>query len=112
MGFVREAFGRITLEQRSESFIIHPDYGEDETLNDSFSRHWRDAPHPELLLEDIDSMIDALKDLKRAEGLKRCDACGKTKYGVTDRGWTDEGAPMVTCVSCGRPPDPDEEGIL
>jgi hypothetical protein len=114
MGFIREAFGRITLEHRSESFIIHPDYGEDiaPPLNDAFVRHWRDTPHPEFLLEDIDSLIDALKEMKREEGLKRCDGCGKTRYGVADRGIVRDSVPLATCVECSHPADETDEGIL
>ena len=68
MGLIRENFGKITIEQRKESFIIHPSYGYDRDgngeSNDYFEKHWRETPHPEFLLSDLDDLIKALRDLR------------------------------------------------
>lgn len=80
MGFCHESHGRnrMSVEERGESFRIHPGYGYDETGNghtdmirfengpaerDSFARRWRDAGHPEFLLDDVPDLIRALADL-------------------------------------------------
>lgn len=73
MGFVRERFGRITIETRSESFYIHPSYGYDDEGNEwsdslgNFGIYWREHPHPEFLLGDLDDLIAALQDARAAE---------------------------------------------
>lgn len=50
-------FGRISIEVRGESFIIHPD-----------KSAWvsKDS-HPEFDMEDLDDMITALLDAKALE---------------------------------------------
>jgi hypothetical protein len=53
MGMIRGDFGRFSIEQRSESFIIHSD--------DTFE-------HPEYDLDDLDNLLDALHDLALACG--------------------------------------------
>ena len=81
MGFCHESHGanRISVEERTESFYIHPGYGYDPegvnhddsiTLNGertseraSFARHWREDGHPEFLLEDVPDLLRALADL-------------------------------------------------
>ena len=67
---VLKDFGRITCEARRESFIVHPSYGyagvdAHTPANDTFGRHWREDPHPEFLIEDLDDLIDALENLRR-----------------------------------------------
>jgi hypothetical protein len=72
VGFIRDRFGRITIEERSESFIVHPVYGYDASGNawddglGSFGVYWREHPHPEFLLDDLDDLIAALVDLRGA----------------------------------------------
>ena len=69
MGFIHDNFGRITIEVRSKSFIIHPNYGYTDDGNDfsdnlgKFGVDWREQ-HPEFLLEDLDDLIDALLEIK------------------------------------------------
>lgn len=81
MGFCHESHGenRISVEERSESFYIHPGYGYNQAGDDhddsitlggertdkraSFAKHWRETVHPELLLEDVPDLIRALADL-------------------------------------------------
>lgn len=80
MGHVHESHGvnGLSVEQREESFYIHPGYGYDDTNNvhsdlvvingnrvvrASFARHWREEPHPEFLLSDVPALILALADL-------------------------------------------------
>ena len=69
----------MSVEERGESFIIHPGYGynpegddHDDTITlegertderANFARHWRDTAHPELLLGDVPDLIRALADL-------------------------------------------------
>ena len=73
MGFIRDRFGRITVESRSESFIVHTSYGYDAEGNEhsdelgTFGRHWRERPHPEFLRADLDDLIAALADYRAAE---------------------------------------------
>lgn len=70
MGLIRDDFGRIGIEERRESFIIHPSYGYDAAGNEhsdelgSFGIYWREHPHPEFLLADLDDLIAALTDLR------------------------------------------------
>lgn len=81
MGFCHESYGenRMAVEERGESFRIHPGYGYNQagddhddsiTLNGertferkSFAEHWRHTAHPEFLLEDVPDLIRALSDL-------------------------------------------------
>jgi hypothetical protein len=80
MGLVYDSHGRsrISVEERSESFYIHPGYGYDEEGNEhtddirtargvehnpSFAERWRKDGHPEFLLEDVPDLIVALADL-------------------------------------------------
>jgi hypothetical protein len=64
-------FGKMSIEVNRESFTIHPSYGykgEDGDEHDdssTFLTNWREQPHPEFLLEDLDNLIKALKDAKR-----------------------------------------------
>lgn len=102
MGHIHDHHGRISLETRRESFIVHPTYGYERTCPvckgdpphpmmgdcrggcsrayrdgevdepgrvpdhayDLFGRHWRENPHPEFLLEDLDDLIAALTAIK------------------------------------------------
>lgn len=74
MGFIHEARGRITIETRRESFIIHPQYGYnaagDEHSDDlgRFGVHWRSTPHPEFLIADLDDLIGALTEIREGGG--------------------------------------------
>lgn len=68
MGMCLEDFGKMSIEVRRESFIVHTSYGytDDEQHDDSsFGKHWREAGHPEFMLEDLDDLIAALQDAKR-----------------------------------------------
>ena len=53
MGFIHDSHGRVTIETRSESLIVHADYGYDETGNEwsdrdgKFGEHWRTMGHPD-----------------------------------------------------------------
>lgn len=66
MGFIHERVGTFSIEERRESFIIHPNYGYTEDGNEhsdvlgSFGRHWRESPHPEFRRDDLDDLIAAL----------------------------------------------------
>lgn len=70
MGFIRDQYGRITIESRHESFKIHTGYGYDESGNEhsdrdgTFGIYWREHPHPEFYLSDLDSLIAALVDFR------------------------------------------------
>lgn len=72
MGFIREGFGRATVESRRESFILHMDYGYDETGNVESDRdgflgvRWRNEGHPEFLTENLDDIIAALRDYRES----------------------------------------------
>lgn len=54
MGMCLEDFGKMAVEVRRESFIIHPSYEGD----------MGDMPHPEFMLTDLDDLIAALQDAK------------------------------------------------
>jgi hypothetical protein len=61
MGMCLEEFGRVSVEVRRESFIIHP--------NDEAWQAWRHGqglpdPHPEFYLSDLDDLIAALEDAR------------------------------------------------
>lgn len=67
MGFIRDDFGRVSVESRRESFCIHwgvdeedPAYDEHEALQ----KFWREVPHPEFGYGDLDDLIAALIDLR------------------------------------------------
>jgi hypothetical protein len=51
MGIVLDSVGRMTIEVRRDSFKIHPDYDDL-------------ASHPEFLLVDLDSLIEALTNAR------------------------------------------------
>lgn len=91
MGFCHESYGphAVSVEERGESFYIHPAYGFDVMCptcqgepvmggicreckgegrvgcfaDESFGIHWRERAHPEFLLEDVPYLIRALADL-------------------------------------------------
>lgn len=88
MGFIRDHHGRLAIETRRESFVIHPGYGYDESHNvatnlvqvngglevrEDFARQWRGRPHPEFTYDSLDDMIAALTELRdeRAEEADR-----------------------------------------
>lgn len=70
MGFIHEQHGRVAIETRRESFIVHMGYGYDPSGNErddslgAFGRHWREMPHPEFLHEDLDDLITALTEIR------------------------------------------------
>jgi hypothetical protein len=72
MDFLTERVGRFTIETRRESFIVHPNYGYDDEGNEHsdelghFGVHWRNHPHPEFLIEDLDDLIEALTMIRDA----------------------------------------------
>jgi hypothetical protein len=67
---ILEDFGKMSIEVKRESFVVHPSYGykgnEGDEHDDSSSFHtdWREKPHPEFMLKDLDDLIMALKDAK------------------------------------------------
>jgi len=74
MGHCLEGKGKMSVEVRKESFIVHTGYGyttdeEGDEVHtpdsDHFGRHWREAGHPEFMLEDLDDLIAALKQAKK-----------------------------------------------
>lgn len=56
-----EEFGRVSIEVRRESFVIHPD-------KEAWARHQEENdcndPHPEFYLSDLDDLIKALVDAR------------------------------------------------
>ena len=75
MGFCRDPFGRISVESRRESFVIHTDYGYDGSGEHSKEdgalwKHWREVGHPEFLNADLDDLISALVNLRDAKQRK------------------------------------------
>lgn len=72
MGTCLEGKGKMSVEVRRESFIIHPGYGYIDEGNDevhtsdvdTFGKHWREAGHPEFLKEDLDDLIAALQEAR------------------------------------------------
>lgn len=70
MGFIRDQVGRITIETRRESFIVHTDYGYDESGNEhsdrdgEFGVQWRENGHPEFYWVDLDDLIAALEEAR------------------------------------------------
>lgn len=80
-GYIHESHGpnRIGVEERNESFYIHPGYGYDpegtekddsvtiggeRVKREGLARHWRKEPHPEFVLDDVPFLIRALADLE------------------------------------------------
>lgn len=65
MGMCLEEFGRVSIEVRRESFIIHPNDEawcmERPTFNVTVSES---LPHPEFYLSDLDDLIKALEDAR------------------------------------------------
>jgi hypothetical protein len=63
--------GRMSVEVRSShgSFVVHPSYGYNGDSHtpdsDDFGKQWREDPHPEFLIEDLDDLITALQDAKK-----------------------------------------------
>lgn len=73
MGMCLDGKGRMSVEVRRESFVIHPSYGyaksvdgDDELTPDSdhFGRSWRENPHPEFFIGDLDDLIASLQEAK------------------------------------------------
>jgi len=72
MGMCLEGKGRMSVEVRSShgSFVVHPSYGYEgdkhtpDRPSDTFGKDWREAPHPEFLLEDLDDLITALEEAR------------------------------------------------
>jgi len=73
MGMCLEGKGKMSVEVRRESFIVHPSYGytkddaEDDVCtpeSDRFGARWREEPHPEFLLEDLDDLIASLEEAR------------------------------------------------
>jgi len=70
MGMCLEEFGRISIEVRRESFIVHTNYGYDESgdrhsdRDGNFGVTWRESPSPEFYLSDLDDLIKALEDAR------------------------------------------------
>jgi hypothetical protein len=68
MGMCLDDVGKISIEVRRESFVVHPSYGykgedgEDHDDSSTFMTSWRENPHPEFALEDLDDLIKALTD--------------------------------------------------
>ncbi len=64
MGMCLDGKGKMSVEVRRESFVVHPSYGytKDEEHDDSsaFATSWRESPHPEFLIEDLDDLIRSL----------------------------------------------------
>lgn len=72
MGFIHKRYGRITIETRTESFIVHTNYGYDESGNmhsddlGTFGINWRENGHPEFLLADLPDLVEALSAVSGA----------------------------------------------
>jgi hypothetical protein len=75
VGHIEQPHGRITIETRRESFIIHPNYGYDESGNEhsdelgAFGRLWRESGHPEFLYDDLRDLIKALAAVAKDRSL-------------------------------------------
>ena len=59
MGFCMDKHGRVSIETRRESFKIHREY-----TNDALGRQWRECPHPEFMLTELDDLIAALVEAR------------------------------------------------
>lgn len=67
MGLCMPDHGRVSVELRRESFIVHADYAHDEVGNPAagaLAERWRGKPHPEFELRDIDDLIAALTEAR------------------------------------------------
>ena len=73
MGMCLEGKGKMLVEVRRESFVVHPSYGYTTDAggadvhtpeSDHFGKHWREDAHPEFLIEDLDDLIAALEQAK------------------------------------------------
>jgi hypothetical protein len=65
MGMCLDEFGRISIEVRRESFIIHPNDEAWQTNREPDpERPWNRDPHPEFYLSDLDDLIAALEDAR------------------------------------------------
>lgn len=79
MGHLREPVGGVTIEERRESFVIHPGYGYDDEgerhtnlvrvggeleVRELFCERWRETGHPEFIYDDLDDLIKALTALR------------------------------------------------
>jgi hypothetical protein len=62
MGMCLADFGNVSIEVRRESFIIHAG---PMLRNGKPDERWIQNPHPELPLEELYNLIEALKDAKR-----------------------------------------------
>jgi hypothetical protein len=62
MGMCLSDFGGVSVEVRRESFIIH---AEPVLRDGETDKRWAENPHPELPLEELDNLIEALKDAKK-----------------------------------------------
>lgn len=61
MGMCLDEVGNVSIEVRRESFIVHANYSEfEDPLMRSLASAWRELPHPEFLIEDLDDLIKAL----------------------------------------------------
>lgn len=98
MGMCLEDFGKMSIEVRRESFIIHTGYGYkgEEHDDSSFGKHWRESGHPEFMLEDLDNLIAALKDAKHYLQGRRVDM--KTKK--TKHDYNKRAVETVSCAFC------------
>lgn len=70
MGFCLDGVGRVSVEVRRESFVIHADYGytvdaEHTPDSDHHGKHWRETPHPEFEIKDLDDLIASLEEAKQ-----------------------------------------------
>lgn len=73
MGMCLEGKGNTSVEVRRESFVIHAGYGYTQDRDgddvhtpesDTFGKHWREEPHPEFLLGDLDDLIASLEEAR------------------------------------------------
>ena len=70
MGMCLKGVGKMSVEVRRESFVVHPSYGykgEDDSEPDdssTFQTHWRKSEHPEFLLADLNDLIAALEEAR------------------------------------------------
>ena len=71
MGYCMKPSGRASVEIRRESFMIHYGAGhgdqdpeEDKDFDPALEKFWREVPHPEFAIEDLDATIRALQAAK------------------------------------------------